>query len=477
MQRLIRLIHIFCFIMPLNSFHFWLVFPFIFSLYWLIPSKFSVVKKWFLIIVSYLIYMNWKPAFAIVLIYVTLITYFGARIIEHRNRTKGTAWVLSLLAIFPLFVFKYYNFINANITAGLEWVGLHFDMPGLNWAIPVGISFFTFQAVGYFLDVHYKKIEAEKSFTDYVLFVSFFPQVASGPISKASELLPQIKNPKPFNYEQGVTGLKLLLWGMFLKTVIADRLGMFVNLIYDNYATMSGKECLLGSFFYSMQIYTDFAGYSFMAIGIAKLLGYDLINNFKRPYFSVSITDFWRRWHISLSRWLKDYVYIPLGGSRCGKLRNYLNILITFLVSGIWHGASWTFIVWGLLHGIAQIFEKALHLQKCENKTIWIKLTRIFVTFVIVNMFWIYFRMPTITDTHNFIHNIITNFSGSIYWGQYKYAIFLLIPIAKSIHDEFFPSRSMFCHRILRWSAYVSLFIMIILFGILSSGQFIYVNF
>lgn len=463
--------------MSLNSFHFWLVFPFIFSLYWLIPCKYSIVKKWFLIIVSYLIYMNWKPAFAIILFYVTAITYIGGRIVECRGKTKSMAWVLGLLSFLPLIVFKYYNFVNTNITAGLEWAGLHFSMPGLNWAIPVGISFFTFQAVGYFFDVYYNKVRAEKSFTDYVLFVSFFPHVASGPISKASELLPQIKNPKPFNYGQGVAGLKLLLWGMFLKTVIADRLGIFVNLIYGNYATMSGNECLLGSFFYSMQIYTDFAGYSFMAIGIAKLLGYNLINNFKRPYFSVSITDFWRRWHISLSRWLKDYVYIPLGGSRCGRFRNYLNILITFLVSGIWHGASWTFIVWGMLHGIAQIVEKALHLQKCETKSIWVRLSRIFITFVFVNTFWIYFRMATITDAHSFIFNIIGNFSGSINWGQYKYAVFLLIPIAKSIHDEFFPSRLFLCNRILRWSAYVSLFVMIILFGVLSSGQFIYVNF
>lgn len=398
--------------------------------------------------------------------------------IERCKRKKLMVWVLGLLSLLPLLLFKYYNFVNENVIAGLEWAGLHFAMPGLNWAIPVGISFFTFQAAGYFFDVYYKKIKAEKSLTDYVLFVSFFPQIASGPISKASELLPQIKNPKPFNYNQGVNGLKLLLWGMFLKTVIADRLGMYVDLIYGNYAGLSGKECLLGTFFYSMQIYTDFAGYSFMAIGIAKLLGFNLINNFNRPYFSVSITDFWRRWHISLSRWLKDYVYIPLGGSRCSRIRNYWNIFVTFLVSGIWHGANWTFIVWGLLHGVAQIVEKALNLQKLENGRIGVRLVRIAVTFMIVNFFWIYFRMPTIEQTHSFLSRIFMNFSGTINWGQYKYALFLLIPIIKSVRDEFFPSQTMCMNRMaVRWFVYATLFVMILLFGVLSSGQFIYVNF
>lgn len=464
--------------MALNSFPFWIVFPLIFCFYWLIPCKFAALKKWYLIIISYLLYMNWKPTFAIVLFLVTMITYGGGRLLEHSSQRKRTIWVFGFLTFLPLLVFKYYNFVNDNVLLCLKWMGLHFSLPGLNWAIPIGLSFFTFQAVGYLFDVYYKKSQVEKSLTDYVLFVSFFPQIASGPISKASELLPQIKNPKPFNYNQGVNGLKLLLWGMFLKTVIADRLGIYVNLIYDNYASLSGKECLLGTFFYSMQIYTDFAGYSFMAIGIAKLLGFNLINNFNRPYFSVSITDFWRRWHISLSRWLKDYVYIPLGGSRCSRIRNYWNILVTFLVSGIWHGANWTFIFWGLLHGIAQIVEKALKLQKLENGRVWVRLMRITVTFMIVNFFWIYFRMPTIEQTHSFVSNIFTNFSGNIHWGQYKYALFLLIPIIKSVRDEFFPSQTMCMNRmVVRWFVYVILFAMILLFGVLSSGQFIYVNF
>lgn len=464
--------------MPFNSFNFWLVFPFIFSFYWLIPSKYAAIKKWYLILVSYLLYMNWKPAFAIVLFYVTCITFLGGWLFEKYNKRKQVVWVLGVLSLLPLLIFKYYNFINDNVIAGLERIGLHFAMPGLNWAIPVGISFFTFQAVGYLFDLYYKRIEAEKSFTDYVLFVSFFPQVTSGPISKASELLPQIKNPIPFNYEQGVTGLKLLLWGMFLKVVIADRMGMYVDSIYPNYIHYSGKICLLGSLFYTMQIYADFAGYSFMAMGIAKTLGYNLINNFRRPYFSLSVTDFWRRWHISLSRWLKDYVYIPMGGSRCSKIKNYWNIFVTFLVSGIWHGANWTFIVWGIMHGLAQIIEKALHWQRYDGHSMIVKTIKILFTFLIVNFAWIFFRMSTLQDAWGLIGRIFTNFTDPCSLADYKLSILLLIPLFKDVYDEWFVGKlgKLNCSFV-RMSVYVFLFVMILLLGILSSDQFIYVNF
>ena len=464
--------------MPFNSFNFWLVFPFLFCLYWLIPSKYRGAKKWYLILVSYLLYMNWKPAFAVVLFYVTAVTFLGGRLFETQGRKKVLVWVSGLLSLLPLLLFKYYNFINDNLSAGLELAGLHFAMPGLNWAVPVGISFFTFQAVGYLFDVYYKRIEAEKSFTDYVLFVSFFPQIASGPISKASELLPQIKNPRPFRYAQGVAGLKLLLWGMFLKTVIADRMGMYVDSIYPEYIHYSGKICLLGSFFYSIQIYADFAGYSFMAMGVAKTLGFDLINNFRRPYFSVSVTDFWRRWHISLSRWLKDYVYIPMGGSRCSRRRNYWNIFVTFLVSGIWHGANWTFIVWGMIHGLAQIIEKALNWQRYTGHSAFVKTVKVLATFMVVNFAWIFFRMPTLHDACGLIGRIFTNFTDACSLSDYKLSVLLVIPLLKDVYDEWLVGKlqALNC-AFVRMSVYVSLFVLILLLGILSSGQFIYVSF
>lgn len=357
---------------------------------------------------------------------------------------------------------------------------MRYELHGLNWAIPVGISFFTFQAVGYLFDVYYKRINAEKSIVDYMLFVCFFPQIFSGPISKANELLPQIKEARQFDYQQGVQGLRLLLWGMFLKLVLADRLGLYVDKVVADYGMYHGGTCVLAAFFYSLQIYGDFAGYSLMAIGVAKTLGYDLINNFNRPYFSNSITDFWRRWHISLSRWLKDNVYIPLGGSRCSKLRNYWNIFVTFLISGIWHGANWTFIVWGLIHGFAQIIEKALGLNKKKSKGL-VRLLRIGATFVLVTLAWVFFRMPTLGDAIQFIGHGIKDICMPEILSVTNSAIYLMaiaLVAFKETREELFPTKLRFLEqRYVRWAEYVVIFCLILLCGALDSGSFIYGSF
>lgn len=304
---------------------------------------------------------------------------------QDDNKKTRLIWLFALIGLLPLLIFKYYNFINNSIADGIAAIGLRFSLPGLNWAVPVGISFFTFQAVGYMLDVYHGRIKAEKNIIDYILFVCFFPQIASGPISKADELLPQIKKERIFDYKQAVSGLKYLLWGMFLKVVLADRVGIYVDTVFGEYAKFSGIRCFIGSLLYSVQIYADFAGYSLMAVGLAKTLGFDLINNFKRPYFAVSVTEFWKRWHISLTRWLTQQVYVPLGGSRCSKTRNYWNILVTFLVSGIWHGANWTFIIWGILHGICQIVEKFFGWNKKQYNGV-AKFARILLTFLLVTV-------------------------------------------------------------------------------------------
>jgi len=471
--------------MPFNSFNFWLIFPFIFGLYWLIPAKYNQWRKVFLVLLSYLLYMNWKPAFAVVLLGVTLITYWGGLRLENQkvNGKKGLAWLFALLAVLPLLVFKYYNFLNDSLSQGLAAIGLKFAMPGLNWAIPVGISFFTFQAVGYMLDVYQGKTEAEKNLLDYVLFVSFFPQVTSGPISTANELLPQIKATHKFDYEQGKQGLKFLLWGMFIKLVIADRLGLFVDTVYANYIHYNGATCFVTSVFYSLQIYCDFAGYSLMAIGIARTLGFNLPDNFRRPYFAISITDFWKRWHISLTRWLMQHIYIPLGGNRCSKARNYWNIFVTFLVSGIWHGANWTFIVWGCMHGVLQIIEKALGWQKYEGNKGFVKVIRILVTFLLVNFAWIFFRMPDITSAGIVIGKIFTSvgtpdLTGLDIFSKLILFIGMAILIFKDVKDEFLPNKLTFLRKgFFRWSIYIVLFAMILTLGVLDSGQFIYVNF
>jgi len=477
--------------MSFTAFSFWLVFPLIFVFYWAIPAKWNIWRKVFLLVASYLLYMNWKPSFALVLLGVTLVTYWGGQVLQSRdnseerkvNKRKYLVWLLALLGLLPLLVFKYYNFLNDSISSGLASLGLQFALPGLNWAIPVGISFFTFQAVGYMLDVYHERVNAEKNLLDYLLFVSFFPQVMSGPISKADELLPQLKTPHKFDYEQGKQGLKYLLWGMFIKLVIADRLGLFVDTVYANYIYYSGSTCFVASIFYTLQIYCDFSGYSLMAIGIAKTLGFNLINNFKRPYLAISITDFWRRWHISLTRWLTQQVYIPIGGSRCSKTRTYWNIFVTFLVSGIWHGANWTFIVWGCMHGLFQIIEKALGWQKYEGHNWAVKAIRICVTFLLVNFAWIFFRMPSISEAWDLIYKIFTNPGIPDLSDMAKSSLLILVfsmavLVFKDIRDEFFANRfSLLTTKPLRWVIYLFLFCMVLSFGVLDGGQFIYVSF
>ena len=396
---------------------------------------------------------------------------------------KTLIYSIVILSIGPLFFFKYYNFLNDSIAALLAHCGLSFSLPGLNLMIPVGISFFTFQALGYLWDVYYQRIEAERNFLHYALFISFFPSIVAGPINKASLMLPQIKTLRPyFDYDKAVAGMRMLLWGLFMKVVVADRVALYVDTVFNSYENYTGLTCLFASFLYTIQIYADFSGYSLMAIGVGKTLGFELTENFRRPYFAVSVTDFWRRWHISLSTWLKDYVYIPIGGSRCSKMRNYWNIMITFFVSGIWHGANWTFIVWGMLHGIFQVVEKALGQQKCTygkfGKTI-----KILITFLLVNFAWVFFRMPSITDSIAIIKRMfdfnlpMTIFTDANILGHAFMGIFLLF--LKDICDEYYPNICMLNSnkRIIRWTTYFTLTLMLVLMGVLSSDQFIYANF
>lgn len=462
-------------------------------MYWAIPAKFNRMRNGFLLLVSYLLYMNWKPAFALVLLGVTVVTFLGGTILDN-NRNSGKhkktiASCFAIIGLLPLLVFKYYNFLNDSMTALLEATGLHFALLGLNWAVPVGISFFTFQAVGYLLDVYHQRVPAEKNFWDYALFVSFFPQVTSGPISTAKDLMPQFKIPHAFKYEQGVEGLRMLLWGMFLKCVVADRLGLYVDTVYANYEHFSGLNCFLASIFYTIQIYGDFAGYSLMAIGIAKTIGFDLINNFNRPYFATSITEFWKRWHISLTRWLTTHVYINLGGNRCSKYRQYLNIMITFLVSGLWHGANWTFVIWGAIHGMLQVVEKEFgiapkgkHYETVESIK-WLKPFRIVSTFLLVSFAWVFFRMPTLDEAFGVVSWIFMNTSEQPLF--YKlgntdkiltlFSLFILF--LNELLMEYLPKNKLLGSKFFLWLSYVIIFVLILLIGVLDAGSFIYVSF
>ena len=471
--------------MIFNSFNFIVLFPIIFLLYYVIPAKYARMRNLYLLLVSYLLYLQYKPVYAVILFGVTAVTYFSALALADAKYPKRVLTVGVLFSLLPLVFFKYFNFINASISNALSVVGLHFDLPGLNWAIPIGISFFTFQALGYLWDVYYKREVPERDFLTYSLFVSFFPSILSGPINKASLLIPQLKQLRPyFDYAKAVSGLKMLLWGMFMKVVVADRVALYVDTVFSNYENYTGMSCFVASLLYTIQIYADFAGYSLMAIGVGRVLGLELTENFRRPYFAVSVTEFWHRWHISLSTWLKDYVYIPLGGSRCSKIRNYWNIFVTFLVSGIWHGANWTFIVWGCMHGICQIVEKMLGQQKC-NYRLPGRIVKIVVTFTIVNFAWIFFRMPTLTDACGVIARIFdTTLPMTVYMAPLPTPPFIALGVVllfmKDLRDEFFPDslRLMDSNiRLVRWSTYVFLLIAILLFGVFSSDQFIYANF
>ena len=471
--------------MIFNSFKFIVIFPLIFLFYYAIPAKYGKIRNIFLLLVSYLLYMQWKPVYALILLGITVVTFFSAIIIKKSNRQKTVLTIGVLLSLMPLLFYKYFDFINDVFGDALSIIGLNFHLAGLNWAIPIGISFFTFQALGYLWDVYYKRQEVEHDFLTYALFVSFFPSIVSGPINKASLVLPQLKSLRPyFDYLKAVEGLKMLLWGMFMKVVVADRVSLYVDTVFSSYMNYTGTSCFVASLLYTVQIYADFAGYSLMAIGVGKVLGFDLTENFRRPYFAVSVTDFWHRWHISLSTWLKDYVYIPLGGSRCSKVRNYWNIFVTFLVSGIWHGANWTFIVWGCMHGICQIIEKMVGQQKCTYG--WFgKTVKIIVTFLMINFAWIFFRMPTLADACQVIERIFDpSLSMKVFIPPYPtpplIILGLILLLLKDIRDEFFPNKLMLMNHnsaYVRWTSYVILIVTILLSGVFSSDQFIYANF
>lgn len=472
--------------MSIASFDFWFFFPIYFVLYWLIPSKCFFVKKSFLLFTSMIMYMLWKPIYLLVIAIVCIVTYLGGRIADKNNENRSTylLFILLLLAFTPLFVFKYQDFVSSLINNLSQKRGLSWAIPGLNLAIPMGISFYTFQSVGYVLDVWRGKISSEKNFWDYSLFVSFFPQIMCGPISKGEELIPQLKNPGQFDKSLAFYGFHTLIWGFFMKFVIADRFGLFVDAIFSSPDSYSGANVLLATFLYSFQIYGDFAGYSLMAVGIAALLGIKLVNNFNRPYLALSVTDFWRRWHISLTRWLRDNIYIPLGGNRRGVFRTYLNIIITFLVSGIWHGAAITYIIWGVLHGVIQSMEKMLRVNKTRQSINNIERgIRVITTFVLVSLLWIFFRAPSMSSAMGIFNRIFTSFGNlniSFLGSDYVYTLIIVLPILllKDFFSEIGVSeKGIFAKEYFHWAFSLFILVIVLSFGVLDNTQFIYSGF
>jgi D-alanyl-lipoteichoic acid acyltransferase DltB (MBOAT superfamily) len=411
--------------MLFNSLSFAFFLPIVFTLFWVIGSNRLRSQNILLILASYCFYACWDWRFLILLVFSTFLDFFSGIKIYHANSQQSKKiWLLISVAINLgiLGVFKYYNFFASSFADALSLLGINVNMSSLEVILPVGISFYTFHGLSYVLDIYNKKIEYERDFINYSLFVSFFPLLVAGPIERATHLLPQIKKRKSFSYKSAVDGLRQILWGLFKKIVIADNCAEYANMIFNNSADYNGSTLFLGALFFTFQIYGDFSGYSDIALGTARLFGIELLRNFAYPYFSRDIAEFWRRWHISLSSWFRDYLYIPLGGSKYGKNKAVRNTFIIFIVSGFWHGANWTFIFWGLLNALF-ILPSILANKNRVNMEIVAKgkyfptfkeFYSIALTFVVTVFAWIFFRANSLTHAFDYISGIFSSSFFSI---------------------------------------------------------------
>tara|TARA_B110000091_G_scaffold108444_1_gene117499 strand:- start:1863 stop:3287 length:1425 start_codon:yes stop_codon:yes gene_type:complete len=390
--------------MLFNTFEFLIFFFSVLIVFFSVPQK----RRWFiLLLASYFFYGYWKPSYLILIAGSTIADYLLSNAIGKSKNDRKRKKLLStslILNLSLLFAFKYFDFLADSFNEILTTSDNSYKIKLLNLALPVGISFYTFQTMSYTIDVYNRKIKPEKHFGIFALFVSFFPQLVAGPIERASNLLPQFKKDTFIDYDRFASGAQLILWGLLKKALIADRVGLIANEIFNNHEDYQGFTLIIGVICFAFQIYCDFSGYSDIAIGTARVFGYDLMKNFKSPYFASSLTDFWRRWHISLSTWFKDYVYIPIGGNKVLKWRWYFNLWITFLISGIWHGANWTFVLWGAIHGFGLVIENILSYKRSDKfllfKKLWI--------FSLICLAWIFFRANTISDAFTIIGNILS---------------------------------------------------------------------
>lgn len=395
--------------MIFNSIDFLLFFPIVILIYFGLPQKW---KTYWLLGASYYFYMCWNVKYILLLLLSTVITFASGILMEktetHKKQIVAGSFIINLSI---LAVFKYYNFFVKTIITLFSHLGIAISIPKFDVLLPVGISFYIFQALGYTLDVYRKEVKAERNFVQYALFVSFFPQLVAGPIERTKNLLHQIKEPHYFEEKRVAYGLQLMLWGLFKKIVIADKAAILVDTVYGNYQIYEGWELVIATVLFAVQIYCDFSSYSDIAIGAAQVMGFSLMQNFRQPYFSQSVTEFWRRWHISLSTWFRDYLYIPLGGGRCKPLYHYRNLMIVFLVSGLWHGANWTYVVWGGINGIYQIVENYLKKRlgfQLSSEQFGGKVFRMLGTFLLINFSWIFFRAKDLKSAVEIIKRMIS---------------------------------------------------------------------
>lgn len=481
--------------MLFNSLEFALFLPLVFLLYWFGFNKNLKLQNLFIVIVSYIFYGWWDKTFLLLIAFTTLCSYLSGIVIADAKSRKTAKWINGgniVLNLLILGVFKYYNFFLTSLQEGLNGFGIQPGWVTLNLILPVGISFYTFQALSYSIDVYKKKMEPTRDIVAFFAFVSFFPQLVAGPIERATHLLPQFERERSFDYGKAVDGLRQMLWGFFKKVVIADTCAIKVNYVFENYTELPASSLWIGAVLFTFQIYGDFSGYSDIAIGTARLFGIDLMRNFNFPYFSRDIAEFWRRWHISLSTWFRDYIYIPLGGSRGSKWMSLRNTMIIFSVSGLWHGANWTYVLWGVYHGVLFIPLLLMGRNRSNTDTVaegkWFptlrELVQMGVTFGFVMFGWILFRADSITQAVGYMGSMFNRSALSYPTGMLGMdtilypllAIFILIEWLQR-HRQHALQVDHIGGRPVRYACYLSLMVILSFFIGGEPATFIYFQF
>ncbi len=482
--------------MIFNTIDFAIFLPIIFILYWFVINKSILRQNLLITISSYVFYGWWDWRFLSLIAFSTSVDYIVGKKLSITQK-KSSRKLLLFTSVFVnlgfLGFFKYYNFFLENFVDAFSFFGYSIKSNSLNIILPVGISFYTFQTLSYTIDVYKKKIEPAKDIISFAAFVSFFPQLVAGPIERAKNLLPQFYKNRNFDYYKAVDGMRQILWGLFKKIVIADNCAVFANQIFDNYQDYSGSTLILGAIFFTFQIYCDFSGYSDIAIGTARLFGFNLMQNFAFPYFSRDIAEFWRRWHISLSTWFRDYLYIPLGGSRGSNYQKIRNVFIIFLVSGFWHGANWTFIVWGALNAI--YFLPIMLMKRNRINTDIVAKNRLFpsikelvsmiITFSLTVFAWIFFRSESVNDGFSYLCNIIDSsvftlpnlITPKLEMIYTLFCILILLLFEWKNREKIYALNINHLSKFNRWAIYLTIILMIITFGTFNQNEFIYFQF
>lgn len=479
--------------MLFNSIEFLIFCPLVFLLYWFVFKS----LRWqniFVVVTSYIFYGWWNYRFLFLIALTTLCSFVSGLLVERYSQRKVKKLITAsniVLNLAILCVYKYYNFFVESFVEIMQLVGLNVTPPLLHLVLPVGISFYTFQALSYTIDVYKNKIQPTHDIVAFFAFISFFPQLVAGPIERATNLLPQFLKPRHFDYGQAVDGMRQILWGFFKKVVVADNCAVLVNTIFDNYQNQDGMTLLFGGLFFTFQIYGDFSGYSDIAIGTARLFGINLMRNFAFPYFSRNIAEFWRRWHISLNTWFRDYIYFPLGGSRCSKVKVIRNTMVIFLVSGFWHGANWTFVNWGAYHALLFVPLFLLGQNRkftnvvAEDKALpsFMEMFQMLVTFVCVLVGWILFRSATIADFASYMEHMVSSFAMVKPSCRLNVLAFIAILMVvewvnrkKQYGLQISGTGRVMRYRAVRWLTYAAILIIIVSFSG-SQSDFIYFQF